>query len=179
MTAIDGKTDIFSSQGRSDLSSTHSPFSMDCSPFLNWSEEEEQETVDEQIVVYRSLVATVKFQPALDDSLEAKAVKFLESVECDEEESADAFLSSFGRTPDDSLTNFVQSIAVLLCYAKQTITTATIGMLDTLIEWCSAKIKLAFVKADLIPQLTITLKPQCISLTEGADIHINLMKIIN
>ncbi|KAK2960227.1 hypothetical protein BLNAU_4780 [Blattamonas nauphoetae] len=34
-----------------------------------------QESVDDEAVVFRSLVATVKFQPALDNSLEAKTNK--------------------------------------------------------------------------------------------------------
>ncbi|KAK2960251.1 hypothetical protein BLNAU_4804 [Blattamonas nauphoetae] len=134
--------------------STDSPCA-DCSAFLNWSEEEEeQETVPEKAVVFLSLVATVKLQPAVNDSLEAKAVKFLESVDRDNEESADVFL------------------------ARLTITTATMGMLQNLIEWCSAKINHTLVKADLIPQLVITLNPLSLSFAEAVDLHINIMKII-
>ncbi|KAK2960219.1 hypothetical protein BLNAU_4772 [Blattamonas nauphoetae] len=176
MTAIDGKTDIFSSQGRSDLSSTHSPFSMDCSPFLNW-DESLLETVDEQAVILMSLVATVKFKPALDASLEAKAVILLKSVVPDDEESANAILHSYASSSNDYLTNFVQSIVVLISSPSQVVTAAAMKMLGTLILSCSAKIKLALVKADLIPQLIITLNPLSLPLTEGEDIHVHLMTL--
>ncbi|KAK2952721.1 hypothetical protein BLNAU_12370 [Blattamonas nauphoetae] len=68
MTALDSKI----------TSSTDSTYP-DCSSFLNWSEEN-LDSFDDAVVVFRSLVATVKLQPVLDDSLEAKAVKFLESA---------------------------------------------------------------------------------------------------
>ncbi|KAK2940032.1 hypothetical protein BLNAU_25053 [Blattamonas nauphoetae] len=54
---------------------------------------------------------------------------------------------------DGSLTNFVQSIVVLLSTPNQMITTATMEILEALINLCSAKIRLAFFKADLITQL--------------------------
>ncbi|KAK2960281.1 hypothetical protein BLNAU_4834 [Blattamonas nauphoetae] len=80
---------------------------------------------------------------------------------------------------DGSLTNFVQSIVVLLSTPNQMITTATMEILEALINLCSAKIRLAFFKADLITQLINSLNPQSLSLSDCEDIHINLMKIIN
>ncbi|KAK2953912.1 hypothetical protein BLNAU_11172 [Blattamonas nauphoetae] len=77
MTEILTKTDVSSSTAISGLSTLRLPFSLDCSPFLSWNEEK-LESEHERIVVFRSLVATVKSQPALDAPLEAKAVKFLE-----------------------------------------------------------------------------------------------------
>ncbi|KAK2960163.1 hypothetical protein BLNAU_4716 [Blattamonas nauphoetae] len=118
-------------------------------------------------------------QPALDVSLEAKAVKFLKSVTPYFEGETDAFLGSFGRTADLSSTDFVQCIMVLLSTPNQTIIIATMEMLGTLINLCSAKIRLAFFKADLITQLINSLNPQSLSLSDCEDIHINLMKIIN
>ncbi|KAK2940078.1 hypothetical protein BLNAU_25012 [Blattamonas nauphoetae] len=84
-------------------------FSRDCSPFLNWTEDH-LDSIHQQTVVFWSLVATVKLQPVLDGFLEAKAVRFLESVDLDDEESADSFLRRLGQTTDNSSTNFVQSI---------------------------------------------------------------------
>ncbi|KAK2956647.1 hypothetical protein BLNAU_8488 [Blattamonas nauphoetae] len=48
----------------------------DCDAFLNW-DEQFLKPFSEKMVVFRSLVATVKLQPAFDDSLEAKAAKLL------------------------------------------------------------------------------------------------------
>ncbi|KAK2941469.1 hypothetical protein BLNAU_23616 [Blattamonas nauphoetae] len=149
----------------------------DCSAFLNWRSGR-PESVRDKALVIQSLVATVKFQPALDDSLEAKAVIFLKSVTPENQESADAFLSRFGRTVDESSTNFVQSIVVLLSPPSQAIVPAAMKMLGTLMDNCSAKVLLALVKADLIPQLIITLHPLSLSFAEAVDIHINLMKTI-
>ncbi|KAK2954951.1 hypothetical protein BLNAU_10091 [Blattamonas nauphoetae] len=39
----------------------------------------------------------------------------------------------------------------------------------------TAEVRLALVKADLIPQITTTLNPQSLSFTEAVDIHTNLM----
>ncbi|KAK2953791.1 hypothetical protein BLNAU_11194 [Blattamonas nauphoetae] len=153
-------------------------YSIDCSAFLNWSEEK-LPSEDEKALVFQSLVATVKFQPALDDSLEAKAVSFLKSVGLDDEKSADAFLNKFGRTADESSTNFVRSIVVLLSSPSHAVVPAAMKILETLMDFCSATVDLALVKADLIPQLIITLHPLSLSLADAVDIHINVMTIIH
>ncbi|KAK2957610.1 hypothetical protein BLNAU_7509 [Blattamonas nauphoetae] len=151
---------------------------MDCSAFLNWGEED-LESEDEKTIIFRSLVATVKIQPVLDASLEAKAVKFLKHVTPENDESADAFLGSFASSSDESLTNLIQSIAVLISSPNRAITTAAMKMLRSLIWTCSAKVRLAFVKADLFPQLISTLSPLSLSFTEAVDIHIYIMRSIN
>ncbi|KAK2963535.1 hypothetical protein BLNAU_1578 [Blattamonas nauphoetae] len=143
---------------------------MDCSAFLNW-DECQNDSVREQAVVFRSLVATLKFQPALDASLETKAVIFLQYVTPHRQISADALLCSFAQIADKSSTNFIQSIMVLISSPNQAITTAAIQMLDRLFMWCSVKVRLALVKADLIPQLNMTLNPQSLSFAEAENIH--------
>ncbi|KAK2961848.1 hypothetical protein BLNAU_3285 [Blattamonas nauphoetae] len=148
----------------------------DCCAFVNW-DEDDFEFESEKIVVFRSLVATVKSQPKLDAALEAKALKLLESVNPDDEESADEFLGSFGQTTDESLDSFIQSILMLISSPCQVITSASMKMFRYLILWSSAEALLALVKADLIPQLIFTLNPLSLSLIEAADIHIYLMRI--
>ncbi|KAK2953069.1 hypothetical protein BLNAU_12058 [Blattamonas nauphoetae] len=150
---------------------------MDCSPFLNWSQDQPQSEHD-KAVIFRSLIATVKLQPTPDNSLEAKAVKFLKSVAIQNRESTDAFLRSLASNSAESLTNFVQSIMVLVSSPNQTIATAAMEMLKTLIFGCSAEVRFPLVKADLIPQLIITLNPQSLSFTEPVDIHTYLLRII-
>ncbi|KAK2958369.1 hypothetical protein BLNAU_6639 [Blattamonas nauphoetae] len=159
------------------MSITRLPLSIDSSPFLNW-DEGTSEAESEKAVVFQSLVATVNLQPALDAYLEAKAVKFLESVNPEDQESADAFLDNFGDTRDASLTEFVQSIGVLISSTSQVITTAAMKMLMTLSEWCSEETHLQLVKADLIPQLIGVLNPLSLSPTEAVDIHISLNYIL-
>ncbi|KAK2950462.1 hypothetical protein BLNAU_14580 [Blattamonas nauphoetae] len=149
----------------------------DSSAFLNWSEERFR-TEQEKAVVFQSLVATLKRQPALDVSMEAKAVRIIKSVSLTTRSSAQAFLTSLGQTPGESATDFVQSIGVLLSTPSQVITTATMKMLNCLFLWCSPTSRLNLVKADLIPQLIITLNPLSLSFTEAIDIHINLLEII-
>ncbi|KAK2953918.1 hypothetical protein BLNAU_11178 [Blattamonas nauphoetae] len=178
MTAIDNKPDASSSTARSDMSSSQLPFSMDCSAFLNWREDAD-ETIQEKAIVFQSLVATMMFQPAFDVSLEAKAAQFLESVRPEGRNSADAFLGTLASNSDKSSPDFVQSILVLISSASQAITTASIKMLDSLFDWCSAKFNLTLVNADLIPQLIDTLHPLSLSFTEAVDIHICLMNSIN
>ncbi|KAK2954518.1 hypothetical protein BLNAU_10538 [Blattamonas nauphoetae] len=53
-------------------------------------------------------------------------------------QSADAFLGEFASNSDESSTNFVQFIVVLVSSASQIISTATMKMLENLISWCSA-----------------------------------------
>ncbi|KAK2946511.1 hypothetical protein BLNAU_18553 [Blattamonas nauphoetae] len=134
----------------------------DCYAFMNW-QFKLYESIYGKVDVFRSLVATVKLQPTLDDTLEAKAVKFLKSVKPKDKESTDAFLSSFASNSDD------YSIAI---------TTATMKMLHSSIWNCSAKVRLALIKADLIPQLMTSLNPQSLSFTEAFDIHLNLSIIL-
>ncbi|KAK2946514.1 hypothetical protein BLNAU_18556 [Blattamonas nauphoetae] len=154
----------------------HSPYP-DCSPFLNWDEEDPGSEV-EKAVVFRSLVATVKSHSSFEVSLETKAVKLIESVDPLYAEAADAFLCSLGRTTDDSLTDFVQSILALISSSNRAIVKATMTMLGNLIPRISAKVRLALIKADLIPQLVNTLNPMTLSFAEAVDIHTNLMRII-
>ncbi|KAK2948239.1 hypothetical protein BLNAU_16858 [Blattamonas nauphoetae] len=151
---------------------------MDNSSFLNWTYTR-NESDTQKAIVFQSLVATLKSQDALDDSLEAKADTFLKSVKPDGKESAEAFLHSFGGTTADSLTDFVQSIGVLISSPYQNITRATMKMLTTLQSNCSFQIRLSLVKADLIPQLISTLNPQSISFAGTLDIHNNLIYLIN
>ncbi|KAK2953044.1 hypothetical protein BLNAU_12033 [Blattamonas nauphoetae] len=120
----------------------------------------------------------MKLQPILNDSLVRKAVKFLVYVTPMDEASADAFLSNFASSSDESLVNFVQSIVVLISSASQTITTAAMEMLDTLIQNCPAKVQLSLIKTDLIPQLMTTLHPLSLSFTEAVDINHYLSVII-
>ncbi|KAK2960253.1 hypothetical protein BLNAU_4806 [Blattamonas nauphoetae] len=178
MTTFDTTTSASPDSPCPDISSHSFSYSADCSAFLKWSEEEDLESEEDKAIIFQSLVVTLKFQPALDASLEAKAVKFLESVDPDDEESADTFLCSFGRTIDLSLTDLIQSIVVLLSSTSQVITTATMKMLNDLIKTCSAKIRLAFFKADLVAQLIDSLNHLSLSFPKAEDIHINLTNII-
>ncbi|KAK2954256.1 hypothetical protein BLNAU_10755 [Blattamonas nauphoetae] len=150
---------------------------MDCSAFLNL-DEGKFDSVQEQAVVFRSLVSTLKLQPSPDETLEAKVVKFLESVNPKDKKSADVFLHSFGRTIVESLTDFVQSVVVLLSSTNQVIVAAAMKMIRNLNDLCSLTVRLALVKADLIPQLINTLHPLSLSFAEAVDIHIRLMIII-
>ncbi|KAK2948688.1 hypothetical protein BLNAU_16326 [Blattamonas nauphoetae] len=177
MTEIDKKTDPSSSQAHSDLPSPQLPFSMDCSQFLNW-DEEKLESEQEKAVVFRSLVATLKSQHALDALLEAKAVKFLESVDPPTQYSAAAFLRRLASSSDDYSTNFVQSIEALLSSASQVITTATMQMIKSLIVCGHSKVQLSLVQANLIPQLIVTLNPLSLSFAKTVNIHKCLMIII-
>ncbi|KAK2958144.1 hypothetical protein BLNAU_6848 [Blattamonas nauphoetae] len=153
------------------------PCQRHCIPFMNWSEKK-RETHIEKAVVFRSFVATVKLQPALHDNLKAKAVKFLESVEPKDKDSAKAFLNKFGRTTDESSTSFIQSILVLISSPNQIITSATMDMLQRLLQNCSTEILLFLVKADLVPQLVTTLNPLSLSFAEAVDIHTYLLSTI-
>ncbi|KAK2959576.1 hypothetical protein BLNAU_5354 [Blattamonas nauphoetae] len=178
MAAIDETTATLSSPDRSDLPCPHLLFTVDCSPFLNWSEDR-RETGGEKAVVFRSLVATVKCQPALDTSLEAKAVNFLESVIPQNKLSDDTFLDRLTSFSDESMTEFVQSFGVILSSPNRAIITATLEIIEFLIWSCSLKLHLALVNANLIPQLIDSLNPQSLSLTEAVDIHTSFMGIIS
>ncbi|KAK2955270.1 hypothetical protein BLNAU_9822 [Blattamonas nauphoetae] len=178
MAEIDKKPDTFSSATRSDLSSSQLPFSMDCSRFLNW-DEKKLETENEKVVVFWSLVATLKLQPALDDSLEAKALKFLKCVDPQDTEPADAFLSRLASNSDHSSPEFVQSIMVLISCVSQNITTATMAMVRNVFGWCSYHHRLALIKADMLPQLINTLNPQSLSFVDAVGIHTCLVLIIS
>ncbi|KAK2952915.1 hypothetical protein BLNAU_12091 [Blattamonas nauphoetae] len=150
---------------------------MDCSPFLNWREEE-LESESEQIVVFQSLVTTLKSQPALDVSLEAKILKFLKWAILKNQESADAFLGKLASISDESLGDFTQYIVVLISSPNQAITTAAMEMLDSLIWNCSDKPHLLLVQDGLILQLIVTLNPQSLSLRDCEHIHTCLIRII-
>ncbi|KAK2960165.1 hypothetical protein BLNAU_4718 [Blattamonas nauphoetae] len=149
----------------------------DDSAFLNWTDED-QDSEQEKAVVFRSLVVTVKLKPALDISLEAKAVKFLDSVKLYSRKTVDVFLSSLASFSDDSSTSFVQSIVVLISSHSQAITTTTMKMLHFLMVYGSAKVELFLVSADLIPQLINTLNPLNLPIAEAVDIHTYLMSNI-
>ncbi|KAK2950112.1 hypothetical protein BLNAU_14914 [Blattamonas nauphoetae] len=51
-------------------------------------------------------------------------------------------------------------------------------ILDTLTFWCSFKVRYLLVKADLVPQLNMTLNPQSLSFAEAVNIHTNLLSSI-
>ncbi|KAK2963652.1 hypothetical protein BLNAU_1217 [Blattamonas nauphoetae] len=134
--------------------STHL-FPSDCSQFLNWVEDDHV-SEHEKAVVFRSLVVTVKSQHTLNASLEEKTV------------------NSFASNSDTSSTNFLQSIVVLISSPNRVITVASMKMLNSLIR-CSQRVRLALVKAELIPHLINTLNPLSLPFAETVDIHINLM----
>ncbi|KAK2955475.1 hypothetical protein BLNAU_9522 [Blattamonas nauphoetae] len=159
------------------LSRPGQTFSMDCFPFLNW-DDDDIVSAHEQAVIFLSLSATVKVQPAPDDSLKTKVVNFLESVDTDDEEAADTFLSRIASFSDQSMSDFVQSIVTLLSTSSEAIAAATMAMLHRLLQNCSDEILFALVKADLISQLIVTLDPQSVSLSDCEDMHTCLIDII-
>ncbi|KAK2964051.1 hypothetical protein BLNAU_1132 [Blattamonas nauphoetae] len=179
MSASHRNTDTFSCPAHSHFSSPHLSFSRDCSPFLNWSEDERIDSKHEKAVVFRSLVATLQLQPVLDDSLEAKAVTFLKSVDPKNGVYIDTLLSHDGPATDESLKDFIQFIVVLISSAYQAITTTTMKMLSCLYMRCPIDLLFPLVKANLIPHIVITLNPLSLSFTEAVDIHISLMIIIH
>ncbi|KAK2942532.1 hypothetical protein BLNAU_22560 [Blattamonas nauphoetae] len=150
----------------------------DCCPFLNW-DEKKPESEDEQAVIFHSLVATVKFLSALDVSLEAKAMKYIKYIHSQLHSDSERFINSLGQTPDESLTNFAQSMVVLISTPNRAITTTMMKILKSLISFCSRKVRLALVKADLIPQLIASLKPLTLSFVEAVNIHVSLSIIIH
>ncbi|KAK2944288.1 hypothetical protein BLNAU_20784 [Blattamonas nauphoetae] len=136
---------------------------------------ESPESSYENAALFRSLVATVKSQPALDVSLETTVLTFLEAVTPHRQESADAFLTNFLQSSsNNTLTDFVQSINVLISSSSQFLAAAAMEMLKGLLFCCSAKICLTLVEADLVPQLILSLNPLSLSFEEAADIHIHL-----
>ncbi|KAK2960174.1 hypothetical protein BLNAU_4727 [Blattamonas nauphoetae] len=177
MNTIIKKTDPTSSATQSDLSSHRFQFSIDCLPFLNWNEEE-LETEKEKAIIFRSLVATVNSQPALDVTLEAKAMKFLKYMDPEDEETVDVFLSHLALFSDGSSTDLIQPIVVLISSPSQVIVTATMKMLVSLICFSSTKVHLSLVEANLIPQLVITLNLRSLSLADYEHIHTDFVKII-
>ncbi|KAK2946409.1 hypothetical protein BLNAU_18660 [Blattamonas nauphoetae] len=136
--------------------------SANCSPFLNW-DGETLTSEHKQGVLFQSLVATIKSQPALNDSLGAKAVQFLESMTQICRWSPTAFLSDLWLTTDEDLRDFVQSVVVLISSPSQVLTTTAMKMVGKVIITSSAQVRLAFVKAGLIPQIVITHNPLSIS----------------
>ncbi|KAK2954135.1 hypothetical protein BLNAU_10952 [Blattamonas nauphoetae] len=120
---------------------------MDCLPFLNVNEQNNPSESD-KAVVFQTLIATVKSQPALDVTLEAKAVKFFKSVHPKDEESAFAFVASSGLFPDEYSTTFIQCIRVLISSASHAIIATTMELLNRQILASSAQVRLALVKAD-------------------------------
>ncbi|KAK2950451.1 hypothetical protein BLNAU_14569 [Blattamonas nauphoetae] len=129
----------------------------DCSPFLNW-DEEELESVEEWATFFRSLVATVKLQPTVDVSLETKAVKWLKYMDPRTRDSADAFLG-------------VLASALVIA-------TAAMQMFGALTASCSTKMHLLLVKADLIPQIIVTSTLQSLSFEKVKYIHTYFISII-
>ncbi|KAK2952916.1 hypothetical protein BLNAU_12092 [Blattamonas nauphoetae] len=178
MNTIIKTTDTCSSTTHSDLSSPHLGFPIECSSFLNW-DESLIETEEEWADVFRSLVATLKFQPAFDVSLEEKAVEFFASVDQDDEDLTDPLLCSFAPTTDESLAYFIQYILVPISSNNRAIATGAMEMLKSLILTCSHEIHLALIEADLIPQLINTLNPQSLSFPEAVEIHTCIVRIIS
>ncbi|KAK2963955.1 hypothetical protein BLNAU_1032 [Blattamonas nauphoetae] len=143
------------------------PFSTDCDPFLKWNEDP-LESQNERAIL----------QPALDASLEAKAVEFLGAVVPKSLVSAEDFLIKISSFSDDTKANFMQSIVVFLSSSKLTITTTTMKILKNLIRRCSDLVQPALVKADLIPPIINALNPQTLSLSDCEHIHTYLISSI-
>ncbi|KAK2946877.1 hypothetical protein BLNAU_18176 [Blattamonas nauphoetae] len=96
----------------------------------------------------------------------------------EDDESADAFLNSLVRTSGESLTEFINSIGVLISSPSQAIIKASMGMLDDLIHECSTKVHLALVKANLIPHVFASLNPHSLLLGDNDDIHICIISAV-
>ncbi|KAK2954370.1 hypothetical protein BLNAU_10702 [Blattamonas nauphoetae] len=146
--------------------------------FVNW-DGQHIESASDRLEIYQSLVALIQDGHDFDFPQEANAVIFLNSVSPENQQSADAFLNSLGLTTDESLTNVVQSIGMLVSSPSQVITTAALNLLKNLLTNCSPRLRLALVQADLIPQIISSLNPLSFSFAEAVDIHIHLMRILN
>ncbi|KAK2953352.1 hypothetical protein BLNAU_11637 [Blattamonas nauphoetae] len=51
-------------------------------------------------------------------------------------------------------------------------------IIDSLILWCSPKYQLALIKAELIPQIILTINPLSLSFAEAVNIHTHLVSTI-
>ncbi|KAK2941761.1 hypothetical protein BLNAU_23342 [Blattamonas nauphoetae] len=93
----------------------------------------------------------------------------------DRREPADAFLGRLASVQDESLTDFIQSIVVLISTPSQPIIQASV--LDSLFATSSKKLRLALVEADLISTLHNT---QCTVdlFAETVSIHVHLLKML-
>ncbi|KAK2960848.1 hypothetical protein BLNAU_4245 [Blattamonas nauphoetae] len=82
-------------------------------------------------------------------------------------------------SPDEALTEFIASIAVLLSFSNQGIITATISMLTGCTDSCSQSFVLKLIRAGLIPHIVASLNPQSLSFADSKFIHMNLILTIN
>ncbi|KAK2953257.1 hypothetical protein BLNAU_11720 [Blattamonas nauphoetae] len=178
MNTLTKKIEDSSSTTRTELALSPLALSPECVPFLNWREDQ-AESEGEDAIVFRSLVATLKLQPALDDSLEAKAVQFFQSMYPLNEDCGDIVLRTLASFADESLRDFVQSIVVIVSSANHVVTRTAMKLLRDLILNSSAQVNLTLIKADLIPQLIVTLNPQSLSLAEAEDIHTGVISSIS
>ncbi|KAK2943978.1 hypothetical protein BLNAU_21124 [Blattamonas nauphoetae] len=79
---------------------------------------------------------------------------------------------------DDSLTDFVASINVLISSSKQLIIEGTLRLLGRLFAKSSPQIQLKLVSIDLVPQIITSLSQQSHSFVDPVDIHTRLINII-
>ncbi|KAK2957932.1 hypothetical protein BLNAU_7108 [Blattamonas nauphoetae] len=81
--------------------------------------------------------------------------------------------------PNDAVCDFVGTISLLYSSPNQTISAASMRMLDLLLEWSTPEVQFALVKADLIPQLILTLNPLSLSFPDAQDIHTSFVRAIS
>ncbi|KAK2958877.1 hypothetical protein BLNAU_6126 [Blattamonas nauphoetae] len=79
---------------------------------------------------------------------------------------------------DDSLTDFVASINVLISSSKQLIIEGTLRLLDRLSAKSSPQIQLKLVSIDLVPQIITSLSQQSLSFVDPVDIHTRLINVV-
>ncbi|KAK2949981.1 hypothetical protein BLNAU_15124 [Blattamonas nauphoetae] len=97
-----------------------------------------------------------------------------------EEEATEQFILSLAPSPpDDSLSEFVTCVIVLLPSDKNKLATATLQMVKLLLLDCSSTVRLNLVKADLIPRLITHLHPLSVSFPDFPEIPSHLTAIID
>ncbi|KAK2950690.1 hypothetical protein BLNAU_14361 [Blattamonas nauphoetae] len=148
------------------------------SAFLDW-DGQQIDSVSDRSTIYCSLVQMVKNEPALDPSLEDKAVSFLEQIKLDSANDVDSFIS--GIVPSslpESSRDFIESIVELISGHSKPVLNAAMTFVRDLAFRSSNNTILKLVKDGLIPQIISSLDLFSLPFTCAEEVHSSLLGIL-
>ncbi|KAK2942352.1 hypothetical protein BLNAU_22739 [Blattamonas nauphoetae] len=146
--------------------------------FTMW-DRKQLESIQDYSTLFRSLVQMIKDGHPFDDAMTKKAVFLLEEIHFLFVREYGIFIYSLvPSSPQKSVQEFVDLIAVFISSANQPIIQATLKVIVRLINRSSPTLLLLLINADLISRIVSSLLPISLPFSEAQELHSNLLVIV-
>ncbi|KAK2950841.1 hypothetical protein BLNAU_14259 [Blattamonas nauphoetae] len=134
----------------------------------------------ERSATYLSLIHMARNKRPFSESLEDKAVSFLEEITPESANDVDSFILDLDPSSlQESSHIFVETVVVLISVRNRRIKQATFDFVDDMVHHSPVEVRLKFIQNDLVPKVISSLDFFSPRFSQFTDDHTTLLKFLN